>query len=85
MGTLWDVSAHDLLYWYDREQLKRHYNLCQYKLSVSMEDLASFDAQLADRLTRLPAEYLPLVRTNPLCVPLMLVCVCVIMLVLRAL
>lgn len=46
----------------DREQLKRHYNLCQYKLAVSMEDLASFDAQLADKLTRLPAEYLPLVR-----------------------
>ena len=30
-------------------------------MSVSLEDLASFDAQLADRLTRLPAEYLPLV------------------------
>lgn len=48
-----------------REQLKRHYNLSQYKLNVSMEDLASFDAQLADRLTRLPADYLPLVRPTP--------------------
>ena len=29
---------------------------------MSMEDLSSFDPQLADRLTRLPADYLPLVR-----------------------
>ena len=29
---------------------------------MSMEDLSSFDPQLADKLTRLPADYLPLVR-----------------------
>lgn len=46
-----------------REQLKRHYNLGQYKVSVALEDLSSFDAQLADKLTRLPAEYLPLVSS----------------------
>ena len=48
-----------------REQLKKRYNLRQYKLLVVMEDLASFDAQLADRLTRLPADYLPLVSSSP--------------------
>ena len=46
-----------------REQLKRHYNLRQYKVSVALEDLSSFDAQLADKLTRLPAEYLLLVSS----------------------
>ncbi|CAI8016498.1 DNA replication licensing factor mcm5 [Geodia barretti] len=50
---------HENVYSY-REQLKKRYNLRQYKLLVVMEDLASFDAQLADRLTRLPADYLPL-------------------------
>lgn len=44
-----------------RDQLKRHYNLGQYWLQVELEDLSSFDAMLADRLTRLPSEYLPLV------------------------
>ena len=32
-----------------------------------MEDLSSFDAQLADRLSRLPAEYLPMVRRTIVC------------------
>lgn len=45
-----------------RDQLKRHYNLGQYWLQVDLEDLSSFDAQLADKLSRLPAEYLPMVR-----------------------
>ena len=49
-----------------RDQLKRHYNLGQYWLQVDLEDLSSFDALLADKLSRLPAEYLPMVR-QPLC------------------
>ncbi len=44
-----------------RDQLKRHYTLGQYRLEVVMEDLSSFDPQLADKLTRQPSEYLPLV------------------------
>lgn len=43
-----------------RDQLKRHYNLRQYWVQVDLEDLSSFDSQLADNLLRLPAEYLPL-------------------------
>ena len=39
----------------------------QYWLQVDMEDLSSFDAQLADRLSRLPAEYLPMVRRTIVC------------------
>ena len=45
-----------------RDQLKRHYNLRQYWLEVDLQDLASFDAQLAEKLSKVPAEYLPLVR-----------------------
>jgi len=45
-----------------RDALKRQYNLRQYYLEVNMEDLASFDEELADKLTKLPSEHLPLVR-----------------------
>ena len=44
-----------------RDQLKRHYNLRQYRLEVDLEDLSSFDPLLADKLSRLPSEFLPLV------------------------
>lgn len=44
-----------------RDQLKRHYNLAHYWLQVDLEDLSSFDSQLADKLVRSPSEYLPLV------------------------
>lgn len=44
-----------------RDQLKRHYNLRQYWMDVDLQDLLTFDAQLADKLMKLPAEYLPLV------------------------
>ncbi len=47
-----------------RDQLKRHYTLGQYRLEVVMEDLSSFDPQLADSLTRQPAIFLPLVRVD---------------------
>lgn len=43
-----------------RDQLKRHYNLGQYYLEVDLQDLTSFDEQLADKLTKNPAEFLPL-------------------------
>lgn len=43
------------------DQLKRHYNLGQFYLEVDLQDLTSFDEQLADKLTKSPAEFLPLV------------------------
>lgn len=45
------------------DQLKRHYNLGQYYLEVDLQDLTSFDEQLADKLTKSPAEFLPLVSS----------------------
>lgn len=45
-----------------RDELKRHYNLGQYWIEVEMEDLASFDEDLADYLYKQPAEHLQLVR-----------------------
>lgn len=45
-----------------RDELKRHYNLSQYWVEVEMEDLASFDEDLADYLYKQPAEHLQLVR-----------------------
>ena len=44
-----------------RDELKRHYNLGQYWLQVDVEDLASYDESLADKLTKQPTETLPLV------------------------
>jgi DNA replication licensing factor MCM5 len=41
--------------------LKRKYNLQQYYLNVQVEDLASFDEGLAEKLKTSPAEHLPLV------------------------
>ena len=43
-----------------RDQLKRHYTIKKFWVEVEVEDLSSFDDQLADSLTKLPAEYLPL-------------------------
>merc|ERR1739838_912278 len=43
-----------------RDALKRQYNLKQYWLDVNMEDLASFDETLADKLKKMPAEHVPL-------------------------
>ena len=45
------------------DQLKRRYNLGQYYLEVDLQDLTSFDEQLADKLTKSPAEFLPLVSS----------------------
>ncbi|KAK3869216.1 hypothetical protein Pcinc_025464 [Petrolisthes cinctipes] len=43
-----------------RDVLKRQYNLQQYCLEVSIEDVASFDETLADKLKKAPTEHLPL-------------------------
>ena len=43
-----------------RDQLKSRYTIREYWVGVEIEDLSSFDDQLADSLTKLPAEYLPL-------------------------
>ncbi|KFW93813.1 DNA replication licensing factor MCM5, partial [Phalacrocorax carbo] len=45
-----------------RDDLKRHYNLNQYWVEVEMEDLASFDEDLADYLYKQPAEHLQLLE-----------------------
>lgn len=46
---------------HSRDELKRHYNLGEYWIEVEMEDLASFDEDLADFLYKQPAEHLQLV------------------------
>lgn len=48
-----------------RDELKRHYNLGEYWVEVEMEDLASFDEDLADYLYKQPAEHLQLVSGTP--------------------
>lgn len=40
--------------------MKRNYNLHQYYLEVNIEDVASFDETLADKLYKQPAEHLPI-------------------------
>uniref|UniRef100_A0A6B0VF75 DNA replication licensing factor MCM5 n=1 Tax=Ixodes ricinus TaxID=34613 RepID=A0A6B0VF75_IXORI len=45
-----------------RDQLKQHYNMGQYWLEVSMEDISSFDEVLADKLSKQPTEHLPLLE-----------------------
>uniref|UniRef100_A0A1B6D033 DNA replication licensing factor MCM5 n=2 Tax=Clastoptera arizonana TaxID=38151 RepID=A0A1B6D033_9HEMI len=42
-----------------RDALKRQYNLGQYWLEVNIEDLASFDENLADKLYKQPSEHIP--------------------------
>ncbi|KAK7074488.1 minichromosome maintenance protein 5 [Halocaridina rubra] len=43
-----------------RDSLKRFYNLRQYCLEVALEDVASFDESLADKLKKAPTEHIPL-------------------------
>lgn len=43
-----------------RDALKRHYNLRKYYLEVAIEDLASFDENLADKVKKAPTEHIPL-------------------------
>lgn len=44
-----------------RDELKRHYNLGEFWIEVEMEDLASFDEDLADYLYKQPTDHLHLV------------------------
>ena len=46
---------------YCRDQLKRNYNLGQYYLDVSLDDLRNYDERLADKLLKSPTEYVPVV------------------------
>uniref|UniRef100_A0A8D8SGI8 DNA replication licensing factor MCM5 n=1 Tax=Cacopsylla melanoneura TaxID=428564 RepID=A0A8D8SGI8_9HEMI len=43
-----------------RDSLKRNYNLGQYHLEINIEDLNSFDENLADKLYKYPTEHLPI-------------------------
>jgi len=43
------------------DQLRRHYNVGRYWLEVELEDLTHFDAELAEKITKQPAEHLQLV------------------------
>uniref|UniRef100_V9KHZ1 DNA replication licensing factor MCM5 n=2 Tax=Callorhinchus milii TaxID=7868 RepID=V9KHZ1_CALMI len=45
-----------------RDELKRHYNLGEYWIEVSIEDLSGFDENLADYLLKQPSEHLPLLE-----------------------
>ncbi|XP_018575968.1 DNA replication licensing factor Mcm5 [Anoplophora glabripennis] len=43
-----------------RDTLKRNYNLRQYYLDVNIEDVGSFDENLADKIYKQPSEHLPI-------------------------
>ncbi|KAK9694351.1 MCM AAA-lid domain [Popillia japonica] len=43
-----------------RDTLKRNYNLQQYYLEVNIEDVGSFDENLAEKLYKQPSEHLPI-------------------------
>ncbi|XP_044727664.1 DNA replication licensing factor Mcm5 [Chrysoperla carnea] len=43
-----------------RDALKRNYNLRQYYLEVNLEDLASYDESLADKVYKQPSEHVPI-------------------------
>ncbi|CAN2390620.1 Belongs to the MCM family [Pristimantis euphronides] len=45
-----------------RDELKRHYNLGEYWIVVEIEDLASYDEDLADYLYKQPKEHLQLLE-----------------------
>jgi len=61
-GALWVALTLIVCLLPCRDELKRHYNLGQYWVEVEMEDLASFDEDLADYLYKQPTEHLQLVR-----------------------
>lgn len=45
-----------------RDQLKRNYNMGNFWLEVDLDDLASFNEQLAEKINKQPTEHLPMVR-----------------------
>lgn len=49
------------MYLYFRDTLKRNYNIGQYWLEVNIEDLASFNENLADKFYKEPTEHHPIV------------------------
>ena len=46
---------------YLRDELKRHYNTGQFWLNIDVDDVASFDQSLAEKLLKQPSEHLTLV------------------------
>lgn len=44
-----------------REQLKKNYNLGEYHLEVSLNDLKNFDEEAAVKLRKYPSRFLPAV------------------------
>jgi len=55
------ISPHLIIFLYYRDQLKRNYNLGQYCLEVSLDDLRSYDEHLADKLLKNPTEHIAVV------------------------
>lgn len=49
------------------DQLKRHYNLKQFWLEVDLDDVSSYDENLAEKLLKQPSEHLPLVNMLLFC------------------
>lgn len=45
-----------------RDTLKRNYNLGQYWVEISLEDLAAFDESLAEKVYKHPTDYLPILE-----------------------
>ncbi|ESN98474.1 hypothetical protein HELRODRAFT_113800 [Helobdella robusta] len=43
-----------------RDQLKRHYNLRKYHVEVDLDDLSHFDADLAEKVSKSPADHMSL-------------------------
>ena len=52
-------EGNNLSYKY-RDNLRRNYALRQFWINVNLEDLASFDESLADKLYKAPTDFLPL-------------------------
>lgn len=46
---------------FNRDQLKRHYNLGQFWLEVDLDDVGIFDESLAEKLLKQPSEHISLV------------------------
>ena len=44
-----------------RDELKRHYNTGQFWLNIDVDDVASFDQSLAEKLLKQPSEHITLV------------------------
>lgn len=42
--------------------MKRNYNLRKYWVEINIEDLSSFDENLAEKLYKKPAEHLPILE-----------------------